>query len=85
MGLGCQGTWGLWVWVGCRVLGLWGHRDVVLCCPETCPEACTGLGAMGPGCPLCRGQQVPTLPSPGSADVSGPTPALPSHVVTATL
>lgn len=65
---------------GCGVTGLWcwaGHGAVRPGCPEACPEVCTGSGAMGPGCPLCCGQQVPTLPSPGSADVSYPCSAQP--------
>lgn len=86
MGSGCQGTGHLGAGLavgsqGCGVTGLWGwagHGAMRPGCPWD-------RGAVGPGCPLGFGQQAPTLPSPGSADVSGPTPALPGHMVTAPL
>lgn len=55
-----------------------GHGAVSPGCAKACPEVGTGPGAVGPGCPLGHSQQVPTVPSPGSADVSGPTRALPT-------
>lgn len=80
-GVGVPRDWAPWGWVGCGVTGLWdwaGHGAMRPGCPWD-------RGAVGPGCPLGCGQQAPTLPSPGSADVSGPTRALPGHVVTAPL
>lgn len=85
---GAKGGLGLaWLW-GRRAVGSQGcgaGQAMRPGCPVACPEACTGPGAVGPGCPLGHGQQVPTLPSPSSADVSGPTCALPGHVLAATL